>query len=75
VQTVISAATEFADDLQAEPEFCTVKIVCNMKCHFQYEAHDKPITIPETKFKINISAHYLILSNNPSNIKIKLKYV
>ena len=46
-QRVLSAATEFANDLRVEFWFCGVKRVWNVECHFDCEAHTKTITIME----------------------------
>jgi hypothetical protein len=51
LQRANSSATELDYDLQAEPEFQSVNRVRQVKRHFVYEAHDKPVTTPEKKFE------------------------
>jgi hypothetical protein len=52
LQRAISAAMELANELQAEPEFQSVKRVRHVEPHFGNEAHDEPVMASENKFEI-----------------------
>jgi hypothetical protein len=70
-QRTISAATEFVIDLEVEPEFQSVKRIRYMKCHFDYEAHNKPIMTPEKK--IEIEFFNMLLNTALMSIKERLE--